>query len=177
MPQVERFIQQALTHSAPVLADGVAAQQLTHRVPDGGQTLQTLNIYEQAAHAAAHVLFTPDTHTIKDESGRGLLYKSDWGLIHPCKISQQALMDKKGLNAFRVKPFIHCLFLYLSIHPSVILLSIYLSNVSPNSLPFLFTRQKNKTISDNICVYSDNRNLIQIHSTKKFNYKRIKSPT
>lgn len=63
MPQVKRFIQQARTHTTPVLADGVAAQQVTHRVPDGGQTLHTLHIYEQAAHTAAHVLFTPDTQT------------------------------------------------------------------------------------------------------------------
>ena len=59
LPNIQGALQQALTHTAPVQADGVIGEEIPDSVPDGRQGLQAGHIHQQATDAAADVLLTP----------------------------------------------------------------------------------------------------------------------
>ena len=60
VPEGDWLVQEPLAHHGPVLVDGVAGQQVPHAIPDGGQALEATHEHQQAAHAAADVLLTPE---------------------------------------------------------------------------------------------------------------------
>lgn len=61
VPHSQGALQQPLTHSAPVLTDGLGGQEVPYRVSDGRQPLQALYIDQKAADATADVLLTAES--------------------------------------------------------------------------------------------------------------------
>ena len=59
LPHIQGALQQALTHTAPVHADGISGEEIPNCVSDGRQCLQAGHINQQAADASANVLLTP----------------------------------------------------------------------------------------------------------------------